>query len=56
MLVAIILLLLNNYSTKEIVVETFDGEAYVVGSGSDCRAAWENHGTIPEGWRSISCE
>lgn len=51
----LILLLLVEPVHKEIIVETFDGEIYVIGSGDDCWAAWENHGTIPADFREISC-
>jgi hypothetical protein len=39
-----------------LVVETFDGEVYVIGSGDTCRDAWVNHAPFPEDWRELRCE
>lgn len=39
----------------ELVAVTFSGDEYVLGSGDDCAAAWEDHGPFPEDWRVIEC-
>jgi hypothetical protein len=51
----LLFLLLVEPVHKEIIVETFDGEVYVIGSGDDCWSAWDNHGPIPSDFRSIEC-
>ena len=39
----------------DLVATTATGDAYVIGSGDDCRAAWRNV-RIPADWTSVRCE
>jgi hypothetical protein len=40
----------------DIVVETYDGQVYVVGSGDTCADAWKFRGPIPDNWRELRVE
>jgi hypothetical protein len=38
----------------DLVVGTTDGMELVIGSGDDCRAAWQN-AVVPDNWQDIIC-
>lgn len=40
----------------DIVVETYGGQVYVVGSGDTCADAWKFRGPIPDNWRELRVE
>lgn len=56
---AAVVLFVSAYALRpaewDVVATTPAGDAYVIGSGSDCRSAWREV-VIPAGWTRIACE
>jgi hypothetical protein len=56
MIHAIIAFFVGATPACEVVVETYSGHVYVVGSGDTCADAWRFRGPIPADWRELRVE